>query len=194
MNAHRGLSPKALKSQKPGRRPPNDRTQQVAHYVIARADPNKLGAVKLNKVMWFADLEAYRRFGKTITGQLSYEKRQLGPVPNNIVRSIRTLEQDDKIRTRDVPTFNGAVRREFVWLEKPEVGVFSADEVDILNEAIQWVCNNHTAQSISDLSHDALWAQAELGEQIPVGAATIVPDDLDGDDIAWALKALADAA
>lgn len=170
-----------------------DRTEPVAHYVIARADPNKLGAVKLNKVMWFADLEAYRRFGKTITGQCSYEKRQHGPVPNNIVRAIRHLEQNELIATRTVPTFGGMERREHVWLKNPDVSVFSPHEVDILNEAINWVCDQHTAKSISELSHDTLWEQAEIGEQIPVGAATVVPDDLDGDDIAWALQELANA-
>lgn len=169
-----------------------DRTEAVAHYVIARADPNKLGAVKLNKVMWFADLEAYRRLGHTITGQTSYEKRQYGPVPNNIVRSIRRLEQADKIATREVPTFGGT-RREHVWLKKPDVKMFSADEVDILNAAIDWVCEEHTAKSISALSHDRLWEQAELGEQIPVGAAAVMPDEVDGEDIAWALRELADA-
>ncbi|MCW4462215.1 Panacea domain-containing protein [Sphingomonas sp. BT-65] len=166
-----------------------DRTEAVAHYIIARADPNKLGAVKLNKVMWFADLEAYRRLGRTVTGQASYEKRQHGPVPNNIVRSIRRLEQSDKIATREVPTFGGT-RREHVWLQKPDLSTFSADEVDILNEAIDWVCELHTARSISELSHDKLWENAEIGEQIPVGAAVVVPDDLDGTDIAWALSAM----
>jgi hypothetical protein len=169
-----------------------DRTESVAHYIIARADPNKLGAVKLNKVMWFADLEAYRRSGQTITGQVSYEKRQHGPVPNNIVKSIRRLEQADKIATRDVPTFGGT-RREHVWLKSPDVSVFTSEEVDILNEAITWVCERHTAKSISALSHDALWEQAELGEQIPVGAATVVPDEISGQDISWALKELARA-
>ena len=168
-----------------------DRTEPVAHYVIARADLNKLGAVKLNKVMWFADLEAYRRFGKTITGQSSYEKRQYGPVPNNIVRAIRHLEQNDMIATRLVPTFGGVDRREHVWLKKPDVSIFSPEEVDILNTAITW---DHTAKSISELSHDALWSQAEIGEQIPVGAATVVPDEVDGDDIAWALQELTNSA
>lgn len=166
-----------------------DRTQHVAHYIIARADPNKLGAVKLNKVMWFADLEAYRRFGRTVTGQVSYEKRQYGPVPNNIVKSIRRLEQADKIATRDVPTFGGT-RREHVWLKKPDVTVFTPDEVDILNEAITWVCESHTAKSISHLSHDALWEAAEIGEQIPVGAAVVRADEVDKKDIDWALKEL----
>lgn len=171
-----------------------DRTEAVAHYVIARADVNKLGAVKLNKVMWYADLEAYRRCGRTITGQTSYEKRQYGPVPNNIVRAIRHLEQTDVITTRMVPTFGDKDRRQFVWLKEPDVSVFSSDEVDILNGAINWVCDSHTATSISELTHNTLWEQAELGEQIPVGAATITPDDLDGDDIAWALQELANAA
>ncbi len=168
-----------------------DRTEAVAHYVIARSDPNKLGAVKLNKVMWYADLESYRQRGETVTGQMSYEKRQHGPVPNNIVRSVRHLEQEEKILTRDVPTFGGRTRREHVWLKKPDVSVFSPVEVDILNEAIVWVCETHTAKSISELSHDALWESAEIGEQIPIGAAIIVPDDLDGKDIEWALQELA---
>lgn len=172
------------------RRAQQDRTELVAHYIIARADTNKLGAVKLNKVMWFADLEAYRRLGHTISGQISYQKQQHGPVPNNIVRSIRRLEQADKIRTRDVPTFGGT-RREYVWLKQPNVSAFTPEEVDILSEAISWVCENHTAKSISELSHDALWEQAEIGEQIPVGAATIVPDEITGDDVAWAIKELA---
>lgn len=168
------------------------RTEIVAHYIVSRADPIKLGAVKLNKVMWFADLEAYRRLGRTITGQVSYEKRQYGPVPNDIVKSIRRLEQADKIRTRDVPTFAGT-RREYIWLKKPDISSFTADEVDILNEAIGLVCDEHTAKSISALSHDKLWDQADLGEQIPIGAATVVPDEITGGDVAWALKELAQA-
>lgn len=170
-----------------------DRTEVVAHYVIARANPNKLGSIKLNKVMWFADREAYRRFGRTLTGQLSYEKRQYGPVPNNIVRSTRKLEQDDAIATREVPTFGGGMRREYSLLKQPDVSAFSAEEVDILNEAIAWVCDDHTAASISELSHDALWQGAEIGEQIPVRAAVVIPDEVDGDDILWAAKALENA-
>ncbi len=45
------------------------KTKTVIHYVISHTEPEKLGAVKLNKVMWRADVEHYRRYGKTITGQ-----------------------------------------------------------------------------------------------------------------------------
>ena len=169
-----------------------DRTESVAHYVMARSQPDRLGAIKLNKVMWFADREAYRRFGATITGQASYQKQRLGPVPNNIVRSVNRLEHDGKIVTRRAVTPIG-VRREYLWLKQPDVSTFTPDEVDILNEAIDWVCNDHSAMSISDLTHDALWEAAELGEQIPIGAAIIAVDEVEADDLAWAVRELANA-
>ncbi len=118
-----------------------DRTEAVAHYVIARSDVRKLGATKLNKVLWYADLEAYRRLGHSITGQRSYEKRQHGPVPNKIVVSLRRLERAGKIATRDVAISGGRTVREHIWLKQPDLSAFTADEIDILNEAIGWVCN-----------------------------------------------------
>jgi hypothetical protein len=42
-----------------------DRVTSVAHYVIARCAPEKLGATKLNKVLWFADVKFYRHHGRT---------------------------------------------------------------------------------------------------------------------------------
>jgi hypothetical protein len=42
-----------------------DRLLWATHYVIARCDPAKLGATKLNKVLWFADVIYYRRHGRT---------------------------------------------------------------------------------------------------------------------------------
>lgn len=169
-----------------------DRTRLAAHYVIARAQPDRLGATKLNKVLWFADLASYRRTGRTITGQWSYEKRQFGPVPNGIFRELQRLETEGVIVTRRTPTPTGE-RKEFIWLARPQVSVFSAEEIDILNEAIGWVCDMHTAASISDATHDALWDEIEVGDQIPIGAASITPEPVTSDDIEWAREALAAA-
>ena len=169
--------------------PPTDRTAVVAHYVITRARAEKLGKVKLNKVMWYADLESYRRFGHTITGQRSYQKLQHGPVPNNIVRATRSLERDGAISLRTVATPVGQ-RHEFVWLKEADVTQFSSAEVDILNTTIDWVCDNHSACSISDLSHDALWEETDLNEQIPIGAASLTIAEATAEEISWALKEL----
>lgn len=167
-----------------------ERTKEMAHYVIYRAPADRLGATKLNKVMWFADLEAYRMTGKTISQQQSYQRLQYGPVPNRIVISLRELEQDGKVLVREVPTPT-APRKEFIWLESPNINQFTALEVDIMNEAIDWVCHSHTANSISDFTHDALWREIELGEQIPIGAASVAVGTVTAEDLEWAERAIA---
>src|ERR1700674_1295888 len=73
-----------------------DLTKTVAHYVIARSVPEKLGATKLNKSMWIADVLSFLKTGRTISGQTSYKKLQYGPVPNNIVRYITELIEEGK--------------------------------------------------------------------------------------------------
>jgi hypothetical protein len=167
----------------------SDRTKQVAHYVIARSRPELLGATKLNKVMWFADVLAYRMIGKTITGQESYQKQRHGPVPNNIVISIRSLINDGAITKRNAPTPSG-IRHEYLWLKEPNVNLFSAQEIDILNQMIDAVCENYTAASISEFSHDPLWEETPMFEQIGIGAASIDIGTVSGKYLEWALSSI----
>ena len=59
----------------------HEKLKEALHYVIARCDdPARLGAIRLNKIMLFADRFAYRMNGATITAD-PYVKRRLGPVP-----------------------------------------------------------------------------------------------------------------
>jgi hypothetical protein len=167
-----------------------DRLTKTTHYVIARSQPDKLGAIKLNKVLWFADLIAYRRTGKTITGSDTYIKRQFGPVPDGIVSTINKLERDQKIIVRNVETPVGT-RREFLWIEKPDVKAFSPDEIDVLHGVIDWICNDESAKSISAQTHDALWDEVEIGGHMSVKAGSIVPGEISPEAIAWANTALA---
>ena len=169
-----------------------DRLSTTTLYVIARSQPDKLGAVKLNKVLWYADLTAYRRTGKTITGSNTYIKRQYGPVPDGIVPTINCLERDKKIIVRTVETPSGP-RREFLWLEKPDVQSFSADEIDVLNEVMDWICNDESAKSISEKTHDALWEETEIGGRMSVKAGAVVPAEISPEAIAWAKDAFAAA-
>lgn len=163
----------------------NARLNQVVHYVIAHCTPEKLGATKLNKVLWYADVIFYRVHGRSITGQEAYEKRQFGPVPKNINGILRSLQMAGKIRERNSPTPAGA-RREFVWLEPPAVESFSAEEIDTLRDVMQLVCDGHSAASISELTHDALWDETEIGQDMPVKAGAVIPGEVTPEAIQWA--------
>jgi Protein of unknown function (DUF4065) len=166
-----------------------DRTKHVAHYIIARAKPEHLGATKLNKVMWFADLISHKVTGKTITGQTSYRKLQYGPVPNEMVSVLRSLMDDGAIVKREVPTPLGS-RHEYVWIKEPELDLFSAQEIDIINQMIDWVCNDHTASSISEFTHGPLWEETLMGDQIDIGAASVSIVPTTGKHLEWALSAI----
>jgi Protein of unknown function (DUF4065) len=167
-----------------------DRLPSVTHYIIWRSDPAKLGATKLNKVLWFADVIYYRRHGHTITGSDNYVKQQFGPVQKNMLSVLEELKRERKIAERIGDTPIG-FRREYVWLTEPDLAPFMADEIDVLNEVMNWICNDETAKSISDKSHDALWDETEIGETMPVRAGAVVPAEITPEAMDWAKRAFA---
>jgi hypothetical protein len=164
------------------------RLAEVAHYVIAHCPPDKLGATKLNKVLWYADVLFYREHGRTITGADTYEKRQFGPVPFGIYPTLRALEQAGAIKVRMTPTPAGA-RREFVWLTPPPVDKFTVEEIETLRDIMAAICDGHSAASISDLTHDALWDETEIGQPMSVKAGSIFPAEITPEAMNWAKEA-----
>ncbi len=157
----------------------------TVHYVIARCDPVKLGATKLNKVLWFADVIYYGRHGRTITGSDSYVKQQFGPVQKNMLGVLADLKQEGKIIERPAATPVG-FRREYIWVKEPDLTPFKADEIDVLNEVMEWICDDESAKSISDKSHDALWDETEIGAPMPIGAGAVVPAEITPEAVEWA--------
>jgi hypothetical protein len=165
-----------------------NRLAEVTHYVIAHCVPEKLGATKLNKVLWYSDVVFYRLFGRTITGADTYQKRQFGPVPKGINDTLHLLQVNGAIKERYASTPAGA-RREFVWLTPPAVENFTADEIDVLRDVMAWICDGHSAASISELTHDVLWEETEIGRDMSVRAGAIVPGEITPDAIEWVNEA-----
>lgn len=165
--------------------------KDLIHYVCWKCDdPKKLGATKLHKIVWLADLSLYLETGSTITGA-EYEKRQNGPVPRGGIVARTHLEQDHKIVARPIRV-GPYDQHSFVAIEPPDMTAFSRRELDLIDAIIDDVCNNHSAASISDASHEIVWRAAVIGETIPLYAylasqATAPTDD----DLVWADAAIA---
>lgn len=146
------------------------RLTKLVHYVCDRCeDPKRFGATKLNKVLWYADTFAYRSTGKTISGEKAYIKRQFGPVPKRVLQALRDLEDEGDISVR-VTAYFGKPKREYHVLRPADSSAFSEDERTIIDGVLRVICDEHTAASISDLSHDLIWEAAEMGEEIPIYA------------------------
>jgi Protein of unknown function (DUF4065) len=158
--------------------------KSLVHYICWRcADPTKLGAVKLNKVLWRADFKAYLELGESVTGA-TYVKRQYGPVPS-ILPTLRQLEDEGKLSIREVEYYEKG-KKEFFALTRPGLSSFTADEISLIDEAIEYVAEKHTARSISEESHDRIWELARIGEEIPYYTVFSKPAEITEDDIEWA--------
>ena len=89
------------------------RLENLIHYIISVTPPENLGATKLAKIVWFADIEFYRLHGSTVTRADDYQRRDQGPLHADFNRSLAALTREAKISERAVQTPAGA-RRDFV--------------------------------------------------------------------------------
>ena len=168
--------------------------KELVHYICEKAeDPSCLGAIKLNKVLWYSDIASYLSTGKSITGE-TYVKRQHGPVPRDIMRALRELDKAGKVIQGKADHF-GFMKTEYIAVTKADKNAFTGEEISLIDSAFEHVCLNHTARSVSDETHNVIWELAEMGEQIPYSAAfAVAVGEVDEEDLSWAKQKLEQAA
>lgn len=164
----------------------NEKLENLIHYIVWKCEnPTKLGATKLNKILWYADAIAYLQTGESITGD-SYKKRQFGPVPAHVLAASEWLKDDGKIAITEDLYFNRP-QKQFVALTQPNISDFRPEDISNIDGVIEKVCDKHTAASISELSHDIIWEAAEIGEEIPLYAVYASRmGEITKEDLVWA--------
>jgi len=167
-----------------------NRFKALVHYTCSQrqADPDSLGAVKLNKILWLSDMVAYAELGKSITGA-RYVKRQHGPVPHQILPILAELENEKvlKVSEERFPKF----RKKVYTVYHTRTGEFlNPEEKGIVDSTIRMVCEEHTAGSISRGSHDDVWKVAADGEEIPYFTVFSRRGEITAEDRDWARQQL----
>jgi len=164
-----------------------ERFKSLVHYICWKTDdPAKLGATKLNKICWLSDFTAFYQTGRPIT-DARYVKRQFGPVPNAAPSALRELQQEGNLSIKEV-AFHGLPKKEFIPLTQPNMEAFSDQEIEIIDRATAYVCNEHTAASISEVSHDHIWQAAADGEEIPLFTVFAIPGTITETEREWATQ------
>lgn len=145
--------------------------KSLVHHVIheCRDRLDQLGAVRLNKILWFADAFAYQLNGNPITEE-TYVKRRLGPVPKHILRTLETLQWEGKIHIVE-PEFPLDTRK-FISLSEPTEDCFSEREKGLISHIVDAVLSRSTTE-VSELSHDLVWETAIEGEELPLNATLV---------------------
>ena len=175
-----------------------DKLRTLIHYISWRArDPRTLGSVKLQKILWYSDLTCYLRLGTPITGA-TYVKQAFGPVAREAARAVTELEENGNLVER--PAFTGDYRkrdrkREYIAMSRPNLALFTSEEISVVEEVMDEICFQHTAASISEASHDEIWGLAEIGEEIPYETVFVASRaEITEADIEWAKSVIAAAA
>ncbi len=142
----------------------------VASYCHKAGVLGNLGAVKLNKILFYSDFGAYLKLGQPITGH-EYFALNFGPALKRMrpIQEEMTTSGDLRIEKADV----GAGRSQHIFIpyRAPNLSMFSADEISLVDQCI----NRFILKSASDVSgesHELLgWGLAELEEVIPYSSA-----------------------
>jgi hypothetical protein len=137
-----------------------------------RDDPHG-GAIKLNKVLHFAELGHMRRYHRPITGA-RYQKLQMGPAPRALVPVREELVASGRAElVRD--HFLGQRMDRLIPSHEPEIRHLDGSEIESLEQALLLLAGRNGTEA-SEISHEEPgWQLVEIGEDIPFESAYLAP-------------------
>lgn len=146
-----------------------NKLKTVILHVCKTCPPDRLGAVKFHKILYFLDMLRYIEAGQSVTG-CTYSKRPFGPTSDQLLRTLKDMARDGEISERQVD-YHGFIKREYLGLKEPEMFRLNDEERALLDDVMHFVCLENSARTISELSHNRPWEMVEFGEQISYRSA-----------------------
>lgn len=140
----------------------------------------KFGQIKLNKLLYYSDFEAYAELGEAIT-HARYQRNRFGPTARALVPVQRELEEqgDAELETAD---YHGREQERLVARRDPRMDEFSPAEMRIIDHVME---KNRPLDGteISNASHEIPgWKLAQDLEDIPY-FTVLIRDDEPPDEI-----------
>ena len=129
------------------------------HYSI-----ENLGSVKLNKILWFCEENFIYKYNKPFLN-LTFVKKEMGPVPNNIKDILDEMVEEKSIFIweTDKQYNNGRFKRQFVCLKTPNVNDFTREELITLDLFINKFAKEK-ANNLSELFYDEQYNNTKMGD------------------------------
>ena len=162
------------------------RFRELMLYLAKRSqgDP-RFGATKLNKQLLYCELRSIQKFGKPMTKE-RYQKLPKGPAPRSLPPVVQEME-DQKKCVVSTQQYYGYTQKRLVPLVEPDLTVFTAEEIDLVNSVLEELWEQDGTQ-VSDLSHKLIgWELAEMKEDIPLGTILVgEPRELGEEEQAFA--------
>jgi hypothetical protein len=160
-----------------------DKFKELVLYISQKcANDPKFGSTKLNEILYFSDFLHHAQYGEPITG-VEYQKLPNGPAPRRFLPVRDRMIADRELGIQEVRLGNGYCQKRTVNLREPNLGVFTPQEVALIDSVIEALANAN-AGTVSDLSHSMEgWIVAREGETIPYSTVFLTAEGLDEIDI-----------
>lgn len=132
------------------------RLKELILYISAKCahDP-AFGATKLNKILWRSDFMAFAQERVPITG-VEYQRLAQGPAPRRLLPVQNELTCDGRAVVSTTTGLGGYQRKVTIPLSDPDLSLFSAEQIAIVDEVIEEY-RNLNASEVSALSHGKAW-------------------------------------
>lgn len=134
--------------------------------------PSDMGAVKLNKVLYFVDMIHYAHFRQAVTGA-TYRKRPNGPTTDQLLFVLREMQHDGHVKIDDVE-YHGYWKKQYTPLTPEPLGLLNDEEQALVDDVVDFVCRQNSAKTISEYSHQMPWEMAGDGGVIPYSTAMLL--------------------
>ena len=170
--------------------PGDDRLGEAIIYVAngLENDPSGRGAVKLNKVLWWADFESFRERGCSVTGS-AYQRLSEGPAPVSLLPVRKQLEKSAEIKIEERSS-GASLPEQVVCPSRSHRPVFDSDDLSFLDRSLAKF-RGWSGNKCSEFSHRVSggWQSVEDGQIIPYETALVDTRPVTDDDRAWARSA-----
>jgi hypothetical protein len=167
---------------------------ELVLYIAARCEKRaRFGATKLNKILFYADFMAVEQRGRPITGA-SYQRLRHGPAPKALKPITEEMRRKGSFAWQETPLGPRAAEKRPIALRPPDLRIFDADEISLVDMAIEALIEQ-TAAEVSESSHRFPgWALARDQEEIPYATVLLSPGpiELSPGEMQWARSEVAE--
>jgi hypothetical protein len=157
----------------------------ILHVAKESHDDPSFGAVKLNKILFYADFMSYLRRGKSITDQEYFALKE-GPGPRRFVPIRKDMEKDGEIAIQQVTLgLSLKPQQRVIPLRDPDYSRLEAEDIVVADDVVR-LLRGKNGRQVSDMSHEfagwiAAFAKGE-GTSIPYSTVRFDPAGFMGFD------------
>jgi hypothetical protein len=121
----------------------------VMYFAERFADDPKFAQMKLSKLLFLADTEAFRQLGQPIAGE-TYKRERWGLLAYHARGAQKDLQHAGRLRLDQ--RRRGFMQLVPVAIDRPDTSVFIADELRIVDAAAELLAE-HGGRDVSHWSH-----------------------------------------